>query len=61
MILALFGITKTEAEVKIACGTTELGTTPMQISAASQKFGLKASSVKNANIDDLRQETKEGL
>ncbi len=60
MVLAFMGILKSEAEVKIACGTTELGTTPTQISSAFQKFGLKASSVKNANIDDLKQETKEG-
>jgi len=60
MVLAFLRIIKTEAEVKAACGTTELGTTPMQISAAAQKFGLKASSVKNANIDDLKREIKGG-
>ena len=60
MVLAFFGITRTEAEVKTACDTTELGTTPVQISVAAQKFGLKATSVKNANIDDLKQEIKEG-
>ncbi len=60
MVLAFFGITRTESEVKAACGTTELGTTTMQISSAAQKFNLKAFSVKNANIDDIKQEIKEG-
>lgn len=59
MVLAFLGIIKSEAEVKAACGTTELGTTLTQISSAFQKFGLKASSVKNANIDDLKQEIRE--
>jgi len=60
MVLAFFGVTRTETEVKAACDTTELGTTPVQISAAAQKSGLKATSIKNANIDDLKKEIKEG-
>lgn len=60
MVLAFFGVTRTEAEVKTACDTTELGTTPVQISAAAQKSGLKATSVRNANIDDLKHEIKDG-
>ncbi len=60
MVLAALRITKTEIEIMEACGTTELGTTSTQISAAFQRFGVKASSVKNANIEDLKQEINEG-
>ncbi|HEY9205132.1 MAG TPA: C39 family peptidase [Candidatus Methanoperedens sp.] len=60
MVLAYFGFIKTEKEVMEACGTTELGTTSTQISTAFQKFGIKASSVKNANIEDLKHEINEG-
>jgi ABC-type bacteriocin/lantibiotic exporter with double-glycine peptidase domain len=59
MVLAYIGMVRTEKEVMKACGTTELGTTSMQISEAFQKFGVKASSVKNANIDDLKHEIQE--
>ena len=59
MVLAYLGIIKTEKEATEACGTTELGTTSMQISAAFQIFGVKASSVKNANIEDLKHEINE--
>jgi len=52
----LSGIIKTEKEVTEACGTTELGTTSMQMSVAFQKYGIKTSSVKNANINDLKHE-----
>ncbi|VVB97255.1 Peptidase_C39 like family protein [uncultured archaeon] len=60
MALAYLGIIKTEKEVTEACGTTELGTTSTQIPATFQKYGIKASSVKNANIEDLKQEINEG-
>ena len=60
MVLFFLGIQRTETEVEAACGTTELGTTAIQISAAAQKFGLKASSTKNANIDNLKHKIKEG-
>ena len=59
MVLAYLGIIRTEKEVTEACGTTELGTTSTQISAAFQKYGIKASSVKNANIEDFKQEINE--
>jgi len=59
MVLAYLGIIKTEEEVTEACGTTELGTTSMQMSVAFQKYGIKASSVKNANINDLKHEINE--
>lgn len=60
MVLAYLGIIKTEKEVAEACGTNELGTTSTQLSAGFQRFGVRASSVKNANIDDLKQEITEG-
>ena len=60
MVLAYIGIIKTENEVTEACNTTELGTTPIQIAETFQKFGVIASSVKNANIDDLKHEIEEG-
>ncbi len=60
MVLAYLGIIKTEKEVKEACGTTELGTTSTQISEAFAKFEVKASSFKNANIDNLKHEIKDG-
>jgi ABC-type bacteriocin/lantibiotic exporter with double-glycine peptidase domain len=59
MVIAYLGIMRTEKGVTEACGTTELGTTSMQISAAFQRFGVKASSVKNANIEDLKHEINE--
>jgi ABC-type bacteriocin/lantibiotic exporter with double-glycine peptidase domain len=59
MFLAFYGIAKTEAEISKTCGTTELGTTTMQISTAAEDFGLQASSIKNANIDYLKQQIKE--
>lgn len=60
MVLAYHRIIKTEDEVTEICDTTELGTTPTQISAAFEKFGIRASSIKNANIDELKNEIKEG-
>jgi len=60
MILAYLGVKTTEKDVMNACGTTELGTTSTQISDAFVKFKVKASSIKNANIDDLKNEIKEG-
>jgi len=53
------GIIKSEKDVTEACGTNEFGTTAMQISAAFQRFGVKASAVKNANIEDLKHEINE--
>ena len=35
MVLAFFGIARTEAEVMKECDTTELGTTTMKISTAT--------------------------
>ncbi len=58
MVLGFFRMKRTEEEIKNACGTTELGTTPVQISIAAQKFGFKATSIKNANIDYLKQKIK---
>ncbi|MCZ7403913.1 MAG: C39 family peptidase [Candidatus Methanoperedens sp.] len=60
MVLASLGFLRTEAEVETACSTTELGTTAMQLSTAAQKFGLNASSTKNANIDDLKHKIIKG-
>ena len=60
MILAYLGITKTEEDIKEVCNTTELGTTPTQISEAFAILEIKASSVKNANINELKKEIKEG-
>jgi len=60
MVLSFFGIARTEAEVMKECDTTELGTTTVKISTAAYKFGLKSSSLKNANIDDLKNELRKG-
>ncbi|MCZ7401173.1 MAG: C39 family peptidase [Candidatus Methanoperedens sp.] len=60
MILAFLGIIKTEEEITEVCDTTELGTTPTQISQAFEILGIKASSVKNTNIEELKNEIKEG-
>lgn len=60
MVLAFFGIARTEAEVMKECDTTELGTATVKISTAAYKFNLKSSSIKNANIDELKQELNKG-
>lgn len=60
MVLAFFGITKTEAEIIKECDTTELGTTTVKISTAAYKLGLKSSPLKNANIDDIKIELRKG-
>jgi ABC-type bacteriocin/lantibiotic exporter with double-glycine peptidase domain len=60
MVLAFLDITKREEEITDVCDTTELGTTPTQISEGFAILGIKASSVKNANIEELKNEIKEG-
>jgi ABC-type bacteriocin/lantibiotic exporter with double-glycine peptidase domain len=60
MVLAFFELTKTEAEIVKECDTTELGTTTSKISTAAYKLGLNASSLKNANIDDIKNELRKG-
>lgn len=60
MVLAFFGIVRTEAEVVKECDTTELGTTTVKLSTGAYKFGLKSSSLKNASIDDIKNELRKG-
>ncbi len=60
MVLSFFGIARTEAEVMKECDTSELGTTAVKISTAADKFGLKSSPLKNANIDDIKNELRKG-
>jgi len=38
MLLACFDVTTSEGELVAACGTTELGTVPIQISEGAYKF-----------------------
>lgn len=58
MVLAFLGIIKTEEEITQVCDTTELGTTPTQISEGFAILGIKTSSVKNTNIKELKNEIK---
>lgn len=44
-----------------ACGTTELGTVPIQISEGAYKFGMDALATKNADIEDLKTNLEKGL
>jgi ABC-type bacteriocin/lantibiotic exporter with double-glycine peptidase domain len=60
MVLSFFGVARTEAEVMKECDTTELGTVTVKLSTAAYKFGLKSSSLKNANIDELKNELRKG-
>lgn len=60
MVLAFFGIARTETEVMKECDTTELGTTTIKLSTAAYKFGLKSSPLKNAKMEYLRNELKNG-
>lgn len=60
MVLSFFGIARTEAEVMKECDTTELGTTTAKISTAAYKFDLKSSPLKNANLDDIKNDLRKG-
>jgi ABC-type bacteriocin/lantibiotic exporter with double-glycine peptidase domain len=60
MLLAYFGIDVSEEELEKACGTTELGTTPTQISTGASEFGKDAMATKNANLEDLRKNLENG-
>lgn len=60
MLLAYFGIDISEEELEKACGTTELGTTPTQISTGASKSGMDAMATKNANLENLKRSLEEG-
>jgi len=61
MLLAYFGNDISEEELEKACGTTELGTTPTQISTGASEFGMDAMATKNANLEDLRKNLENRL
>jgi ABC-type bacteriocin/lantibiotic exporter with double-glycine peptidase domain len=56
-----YGIDVSEDEIEKACGTTELGTTPTQISTGASKFGIDATAIKNGNDDDLKTSLDAGM
>lgn len=60
MLLAYFSIDISEEELEKACGTTELGTTPTQISIGVLKFGMDGMATKNANLEDLKRSLDAG-
>ena len=43
-----------EEDVAKACGTNELGTTPLQLAKGSKVFGFDADALKYEDIDDLK-------
>jgi len=61
MLLAYFDVIVSEEELEEACGTTELGTTPIQISGGASKFGMDALAIRNAGIEDLKTNLEKGL
>lgn len=61
MLLAYFDVIASEEELEEACGTTELGTTPIQIPEGAYKFGMDALAIRNAGIEDLKTNLEKGL
>lgn len=54
MLLKNLGTSAPEEDVAKACGTTELGTTPLQLVKGSKVFGFDADALKHEGIDDLK-------
>ena len=54
MLLKFIGTSASEEDVAKACGTTELGTTPMQLVKGSKVFGFDAGAFKYEDTDDLK-------
>ena len=61
MILAYLGIDITEKALERACETTELGTTPIQITTGAAKFGMDAMATKSASLENLRRSLENRL
>jgi ABC-type bacteriocin/lantibiotic exporter with double-glycine peptidase domain len=59
MLLAYFDTHTSEKELAKACGTTELGTTPTQITDGASEFGLNLIATKNAEIEDIKKQLKD--
>ena len=60
MLLKYIGTSTPEEDVAKACGTTELGTTPLQLVKGSKVFGFDADAIKYEDIDDLKSGLKSG-
>ncbi len=60
MILSHLNIKAAEKDLEKACGTTELGTTPTQLVAGAFKFNVNMLAVKNATVEDIQNELKNG-
>ncbi|MBC2698453.1 MAG: hypothetical protein HF974_09020 [ANME-2 cluster archaeon] len=54
MLLKYLGTSASEEDVAKACGTTELGTTPLQLVKGSKVFGFNADALKHEDIDGLK-------
>jgi ABC-type bacteriocin/lantibiotic exporter with double-glycine peptidase domain len=54
MLLKYFGTSASEEDVAKACGTTELGTTPMKLVKGSKVFGFDADAFKYVDMNDLK-------
>ena len=60
MLLKYIGTSAPEEDVAKACGTTELGTTPLQLVKGSKVFGFDADAFKNVDIDYLKNTLENG-
>ena len=60
MLLKYTGTSASKEDVAKACGTTELGTTPLQLVKGSKVFGFDADAFKHEDIDDLKYLLKNG-
>ncbi len=60
MLLKYIGTSAPEGDVAKACGTTELGTTPLQLVKGSEVFGFDADAMKYDDIDGLKSAVKGG-
>ena len=60
MLLKYFGTSASEEDVSKACGTTELGTTPLQLVKGSKVFGFEAGAFKNEDLNYLKYTLENG-
>ncbi len=60
MLLKYFGTSASEEDVAKACGTTELGTTPMKLVKGSKVFGFDADAFKYEDMNDLKYTLENG-